>query len=234
MRFAIDPRSGIKTSIEDFLIKYGNDANDKKVFAQCFVCRNHLRVRSPHNPGRRQHFAHMRNTMCPTVAKAKSLFEGLRDTVIDPAEIHHLKMMYRNIMPQVYLKCRQLADKKLGFKEFISINEFAARKDLWNIRHLKVEYIPYILLSYRDLTRKSNPKRLHTLRFIFVREIHDVSLLWMWPTGKVGMVKLIIEKGGLVDGQMLRIDTSLTEHDWLTEEQKQFLIERVSKVIGLS
>lgn len=142
-------------------------------------------------------------------------------------------MSYIDIVPQVYLKCHFMANKKLRFKEFIALNKLAVKKGLWDIRDLGIRHIPYILLSYKDLTRKSNPERRYALRFVFVREIEDVSLLWMWPKGEAGMVKLTIERGALVYGQALYLDASFNEYDWLTDEQRGSLTKQVSKVIGL-
>jgi hypothetical protein len=234
MRIANDPENGTKISIDKFLRLHGNDTNDEGYFAKCIVCDADMSVVSNKNPQRISHFRHPRKSYCQTIKKAHRPFAHLTAKEIDENTIRAKKEAWSGIIVETYLTCYVLCRKKLKFEEFFNLLKLATGKKLWMTHDLKVQYIPYILLSYRDLTPRSNSGRRYSLRFVFVHDIKNPQDLWMWPSEKAGMLRLVLKRKIIYNAELLHLNTEFIENDWLSDEHKKLLITRAKKIIGLS
>lgn len=233
MRIAVDPCTERKINTYKFIVNYGNDTNDRRHYARCIVCNATMSVVGNHSEKRIAHFRHREDFDCPTKKNSRRLFDNLPKREIDEYTIMTKKSAFEKIIVKTYLKCHSLCKSKLKFEEFFNTVTTSTKKGLWASHDLDVRYIPYILLSYNDLTPRANRSRRYSLRFVFLNEIQTPQDLWIWPENKAGMIMLTFQKNVITNAKLLKLNALFMEKDWLTEKQKEFIEVRVRKIIGL-
>jgi len=124
-------------------------------------------------------------------------------------------------------------DFKLNAPEYEKILHLATKKGMWRYRDLVLEYVPYILLTYKDMTRKAHRKRLFNMRFVFNSKVKNYSDLWIHNEVKVDFVRLSLKGTMIHKFESFQINKLVTEDDWLSESQKERLIERTKVILGI-
>jgi len=232
MRVAIDHKIGHKISIEEFIMRYGNDASDKGEHAICPVCRGLLFIRGNHNNKKCPHFAHARHADCIVVRQGKEKYSHLTPVEQNPQIISKRKADFLELTDKTYIKCHTICDKRLKFTEYYELLRVATNKKMWSYRGLELECIPYILLTYCDLTKRKNRSRNFNLRFVFNSDVKNYSDLWIKRSGPVDMIRLSLKGNVIHHFDVIGLVAQFNEEIWLKDNQRESLRQQTSAIIG--
>lgn len=230
MKTARDHKTGYFITAVTFVMRYGNNANEKGEHAICPVCRQNVNIRGNHQSNRRIHFLHFPNAQCPIVENGGNKYSCLVSIEENPLTIEKRKRDFEELTVKAYLKCHMLCDHKLTLSEYEGLLKLATNKGMWNYHGLVLEYIPYILLTYKDLTRKGYMKRPFNLRFVFSSIINNYSDLWINPKGNTNIIRLSLKGTAIIKQECYILNLLFHEDDWLSPTQRALIVNRTKAV----
>lgn len=132
--------------MDDWVVKYGLHTD-----GYCRICHEPMFIKGQKSQ-KQTHFCHYPNSTCPSVVKNHKPYNALLSLPRDPALAISAKQWLKTHAVAVYEKLRtEFTDLALQWKEFHQLIDTANRLDVWSLKGMPHEYIPYVLLMCRDI-----------------------------------------------------------------------------------
>lgn len=154
--YAYHPTDDSRTliHIDEWVVKYGIRTD-----GCCRVCHQKVYVKASMSQ-KQTHFAHYNGSGCPSVADNRKPYEVLSNLPRDETIAAAAKEWLKNHVAEVYEKLRR-EFKELGllWTEFFQLVETANKLDIWSLKDMPYECIPYVLLMCRDKFEKNQYRK---------------------------------------------------------------------------
>lgn len=180
---AIDPQSGRLHSIKWFV-----EHNIRAGI--CSVCGDAIVVKADKTAKTRAHFAHERDSPCPTVTGNRIRYENLGASQYDDEQARHLRNAVSRDIYEIYLNF-QVITKDGTYQEFKNALIKADELRVWRYAGLTLPFVPYILVTLVDIFEKAaNKYRKGEFFFILPSEVNAYEQLWNRPNVKKKVIKI--------------------------------------------
>lgn len=147
----------------------------------CEVCRELIELRAEQSIDTSVHFWHGKGAICPTIKANRKKYEDLPASATDVEAGKRLREEIKENLFLIYGCCGAIVDglKYAEFKELISK---ATNKGIWNYHGLKLNYIPYLLVTFHDMFYAKGSK-LRDERYYVILEpgLQYLDDLWNSP-----------------------------------------------------
>lgn len=131
------------TLIDDWVVKYGANTD-----GCCRICNTPVSVKADKSQ-KQTHFAHYKDSGCPTVAENHIPYDHFQNLPRDPLVAASAKAWALRNIENIYQKLRTFVPA-LSWKELHGLLEVARREDIWSLKGMPHDYIPYVLLTCTD------------------------------------------------------------------------------------
>lgn len=142
----------------------------------CRVCHEQITVRAARSQ-QKTHFTHRPNSSCPTVIRNHKPYDALKDVERDPMLAKEAKQWVLDNLEAVHHKVKQHVPG-LIWTEFHQLLTVANQVDIWSLKSLSHEYIPYILLTCTEKFEKNGYGRKHDFFFVLETSPTTGGVLW--------------------------------------------------------
>lgn len=176
--YAYHPKDDSRTliHIDEWVVKYGIHID-----GCCRVCHQKVYVKAPMSQ-KQTHFAHFNGSGCPSVADNRNPYEFLSILPRDETLAVAAKEWLRTHVTEVYEKLkREFKELALLWTEFVQLVETANKLDIWSLKDMPLEYIPYVLLMCRDKFEKTKYRKKEVY---FVLEPSPEGITYWNESGK--------------------------------------------------
>lgn len=214
MRYAADPQSpsGQVISVEEWHRSRRDD------LAECLVCGGQVKRRPAHGGGT-LHFFHLQGSNCPTIAQAGKRYDPLKNLPRDPSLAPSNRAYFFRHLVGMHDRMR----KVLGTIKLLDVLEMcqdAKKMDVWSLKGMSVEMIPYVLLTCKD---KFDPvgNRLYPLYYVIQSPPAGASY-WNFPSSKSRHI-LEVNASNPSDFTVMPMDLSLPQNS---------TVEKIRKILG--
>ncbi|MEH6384316.1 MAG: hypothetical protein V7780_06890 [Colwellia sp.] len=126
--------------IDTWVVEHGPSAD-----GCCRICNTSISVKADKSQ-KQTHFAHYQNSGCPTVTDNHKPYEQFKDLPRDPAIADAAKSWTSKNIENIYQKLKSFVPA-LSWKELHELLEVACREDVWSLKDMPHDYIPYVLLA---------------------------------------------------------------------------------------
>ncbi|MGF6636831.1 hypothetical protein [Paraburkholderia sp. MM6662-R1] len=175
--YAYDPADPNRTliDIETWLTQNGPDA-----LGRCRICHKVLKVKAEKSQ-RQTHFAHEPHSGCPTVDENHKPYAGFRDLPRDPTVATAAKAWALENIDGIYDKIKKISPG-LTWRELHALLKTAREEDIWSLKDMPREYIPYVLLTCVDVFKANNFGRAKDTFFV-LEASPETGEYWNFPAG---------------------------------------------------
>lgn len=175
-----DPFSRKPYTIDEWIKNCGN-----RRVGECLVCGEEVSLKADRSELRTTHFAHAAGSACPTIRDNHKPFQHLQSSEIDLENATKIKQYVVDQAFQIYEKCKLFAED-LNLREFREMISCADEFGVWKYKGLTTVYIPYILLTCREMFLKKDGGKNRTADFFFAFDpnLSSVDELWIFPEKK--------------------------------------------------
>ena len=162
--FAYHPQDKSKklVHIDDWVVKYG-----PSITGCCRVCNQEVFVKADKSQ-KQTHFAHSKNSKCPTIVTNHKPFSIFKDMPRDPSLALAAKEWTLRNIDNVYQKLKKFVPA-LTWKELHGLLYVAGKEDVWSLKGMPKHYIPYVLLTCTEKF-EANKKFQRSKAMFFVLE----------------------------------------------------------------
>ncbi|HTF97454.1 MAG TPA: hypothetical protein VL995_15045 [Cellvibrio sp.] len=162
--YAYHPDDVAKTQvhIDAWVVKYGPGADGR-----CRICNTPVSVKADKSQ-KQTHFAHHRDSGCPTVVANHVPYRQFENLPRDPLISASAKEWTLTHIENIYQKLKNFVPG-LTWKELHGLLEVARQEDIWSLKDMPHDYIPYVLLTCTDKF-EANPKFQRPKECFFVLE----------------------------------------------------------------
>lgn len=126
--------------IDTWVVEHG-----PSVDGRCRICGTYMFVKADKSQ-KQTHFAHYPNSHCPTVSPNHAPYESFKNLPRDKILAQAAKRWVLTNINGVFEKIRKFVPA-LTWKEFHSLIEVANSEDIWSLKEMPHDYIPYVLLA---------------------------------------------------------------------------------------
>lgn len=161
--------------IDTWLVRY-----DRHVDGRCRICNTPMTVKAA-NSQRQTHFAHQQNSGCPTVDENHVPYTSFRRLPRDKAIAASAKTFTVEHIEGIYQKMKKFVPG-LSWKEMCELLEAARAEDIWSLKDMPYEYIPYVLLSCTKRFKRNDFGRKSDVFFV-LEPSPDRGDYWNFPVG---------------------------------------------------
>ncbi|GHS89610.1 hypothetical protein FACS189487_10170 [Campylobacterota bacterium] len=186
---AIDPNTGNTQGVDWFHL------NRKKI-GLCPVCDAEMELRAESSVTTTVHFWHGIGAICPSIKKNRKKYENLPPSSIDEQAGLRLRTEAREHIYTIYQACNAIVDG-LKYAEFRDLIAKASEKNIWDYKGFRLNYIPYVLVTFHDMFFAKGSK-LRDDKYYIVLEptIQYLDDLWNKPQSiKQAVWKVSPDKG---------------------------------------
>lgn len=169
---------------------------NRKKIGLCPVCGSEMELRAESSITTAVHFWHGMGATCPSIKKNRKKYEDLPPSVIDKQAGKMLRAEVREHIYTIYQACSAIVDG-LKYAEFRDLIIKAGEKGIWDYKGFKLNYVPYVLVTFHDIFYAKGSK-LRDDKYYIVLEpsIRCLDDLWNEPqTIKQAVWKVSPEKG---------------------------------------
>ncbi|MEG8067195.1 hypothetical protein G3N90_20570 [Xanthomonas hortorum pv. gardneri] len=173
MKIAIDPASptGATSTAEDWHRMRRDD------IAACIVCGEDV-MRRPRHGGGTLHFYHLKGSNCPTIPGASNRYHLLRALPRDPSLAKANRAYVFDNLIGIHDRMKELLGT-IRIADTLKMCKAATRENVWSLKDMPVEMLPYVLLSCMDQFPPLG-NRLHPIYFV-IQAPQDPSKYWNFP-----------------------------------------------------
>ena len=193
METALDPFEPEMVTVAQYVARHGRRMPGVvRAAARCPVCRQPMTAMGDGTANTVGHFAHRKGAgFCPTREAAQAPYLALPPSFPDPDRGRWLREVVRSQADQHLAVLQQWATY-LGPEELDEMLAIAARRRLWEYRHLQPWQVPFCLLMTREFppwtsarSGAGQPIRRLWFRFWFDSGVRGIDDLWIHREGKV-------------------------------------------------
>lgn len=154
------------------------------------------------------HFAHPPGAVCHTIGRNAVPYDHLKQIPRDTSVAQNLRKEFGLHVEHIFNKCSGLA-KNLSFKEFVDCFDEFHKAGAWEYHGLTLEYIPYLLLCFRDIFKARPPYR--DLDFYFLLEPRtNLGDLWIRPQTTAQRILQVYPSSGRIVYHQIMSDIAST------------------------
>ena len=199
--------------IDKWVVEYGVNTDGR-----CRICHKVMSVKADKSQ-RQTHFAHQQHSGCPTVTENHIPYVGFRALPHDPSIAQAAKSYALKNIEGIYLKMKKFVPA-LSWKEMHDLLSTAHREDIWSLKDMPHECIPYVLLTCTD-SFKSNKQFGRKDEVFFVLEPSpDPGEFWNFPKGYKRYIWEITLPGRAVTHHEIEL---VTPPVWYMERVRELL-----------
>lgn len=187
----------------------------------CEVCLKPMIRKGRYSEDVAEHFAHAtKGSGCPTIQENRKKYADLPPSGYDPANATIIKQAVKDNLLSVFYKARSLTDDAMSVKLFQELIQVANQKRAWEFVGLRLEFVPYLLVSLYDgmyETKRYNKTKREFVKTKFfmalepgVRHLDD---LWNKPTQIKQKIWRVFPSQQLIE-ELPIDDQALTEPHW--------------------
>lgn len=147
-----DDKSRKLVHIDEWVVLY-----HPKTDGKCRICHEAVYVRAAASQ-KQTHFAHYHNSACPTVKENHKPYESLSSLPRDPSLALAAKKWLRDNIVNAYEKIRKFPDS-LQWLEFHKLIDTANKLDIWSLKDMPFDCIPYVLLMCTEKFEKTKYRK---------------------------------------------------------------------------
>ncbi|MEZ8995890.1 hypothetical protein AB4562_03900 [Vibrio sp. 10N.222.54.A1] len=201
-------------SIDEWVKKYSPNT-----VGGCRVCHEQMTIRGARSQ-QKTHFTHKPNSSCPTIVKNHRPYDVLRDVERDPTLASFAKQWAIDNLESIHYKVKKYVPG-LTWKEFHQLLTVANEVDIWSLKSLSHDYIPYLLLTCTDKFEKNKYGRKYDCFFVLETSPTTGGVLWNDTTeGKKYIWQVNITSTREVTHHEISLDTPLP---WYTAQCLELL-----------
>jgi hypothetical protein len=186
--------------IDDWVVKYGVGTD-----GCCRICHKPMGVKGDKSQ-RQTHFAHQQHSGCPTVAENHIPYAGLRALPRDPSIESAAKTYALENIEGIYFKMKKFVTA-LSWKEMLELLETARRENIWSLKDMPHEYIPYVLLTCTTSFKANKQYGRNQEMFFVLEPSPDAGDYWNFPKGYKRYIWEITLPGRVVTHHELELTT---------------------------
>jgi hypothetical protein len=140
--YAYHPNNSTKrlVHIDDWVVEYGPNSDGR-----CRICDTAVFVKGDKSQ-KQTHFAHYKDSGCPAVVENHKPYDCFKNFPRDAALAESEKEWAFQNIDCIYEKIRKFV-KALTWSELHDLLEIARREDIWSLKDMPHDYIPYVLLT---------------------------------------------------------------------------------------
>ncbi|MEC9413280.1 MAG: hypothetical protein VX829_11485 [Pseudomonadota bacterium] len=140
--YAYHPSDPTKKPVhmDEWMVEYGPDCD-----GCCRICNTSVFVKGDKSQ-KQTHFAHYKDSGCPTVIENHKPYDCFKNLPRDPALAESAKEWAFQNIDSIYEKLKKFV-KALSWLELHDLLEVARREDIWSLKGMPHDYIPYVLLT---------------------------------------------------------------------------------------
>jgi hypothetical protein len=210
---AVDSTTGVTQDADWFHL-------NRKATGLCPVCECEMELRAASSILTAVHFWHGLGATCPTIKKNRKAYEDLPASSIDKEAGLKLRAEVKENIYTVYQSCNALVDG-LKYAEFCELIIMASKKGIWDYAGLRLNYVPYLLVTFHDMFYAKNSKLRDDKYYVILEpSIRCLDDLWNKPQSiKQAIWKVSPDKGVI---ETLPIKPTLDpEPDWFKRASKK-------------
>lgn len=162
--------------IDQWVVKYDVDTDGR-----CRVCHTTLSVKADRSQ-RQTHFAHQPSSGCPTVAENHIPYMAFRSLPRDPNIAKAAKSYALEHIEGIYLKMKGFVPG-LSWKEVHELLATARKEDIWSLKDMPLECIPYVLLTCTDSFKANKNYGRKDDMFFVLEPSPSPGEFWNFPQG---------------------------------------------------
>jgi len=126
--------------IDNWVVDYGPNVD-----GCCRICNTTIFVKADKSQ-KQTHFAHYKDSGCPTVVVNHKPYNRFKNLPRDPAVAEGAKGWAFQNIESIYHKLKGFV-KALTWVELHGLLETAQHEDIWSLKDMPHDYIPYVLLA---------------------------------------------------------------------------------------
>lgn len=157
--------------IDEWVVKYG-----PSVDGCCRICNTAVFVKADKSQ-KQTHFAHYPNSKCPTVVENHKPYEALSKLPRDQSLSAAAKSWVMNNIDGIYQKIKGFVPA-LTWKELHELLEIAKREDIWSLKDMPHDYIPYVLLTCTEKFEANKRFERPKAKFFVLEPSPDPGEFW--------------------------------------------------------
>ena len=169
---AYHPNDGTKkfVHIDDWVVKYG-----PTVDGCCRICNSNMYVKADKSQ-KQTHFAHYKNSCCPTVIDNHKPYDSFKNLPRDFTISASAKNWTIQHVDAIYNKLRKFV--ALSWKEFHGLLEVANREDIWSLKEMPHDCIPYVLLACTEKFEANKLFKRNYAKYFVLEPSPDPDDFW--------------------------------------------------------
>ncbi|WP_436862136.1 hypothetical protein [Acinetobacter haemolyticus] len=174
--YALEAESGEIKDVQWFMLNRGKRG-------VCPLCESLMELRAEKTTDRSAHLWHGRNTSCPSIPENRIKYENLTARGIDKEQGIRLRKEVLENLYTVYMSCNAIVDG-LRKPEFEQLLRLATEKGIWDYKGLRLNYVPYVLVTFHDMFYAKDSK-IRNERYFVVLEPNIKYLDDLWNDSRV-------------------------------------------------
>ncbi|ENU29100.1 MULTISPECIES: hypothetical protein [unclassified Acinetobacter] len=146
--------------------------------AVCPLCDHPMELRAEKTTDKSTHLWHGRNAYCPSIPENRIKYESLAARALDKEQGLRLRQEVIENLYNIYMSCNGIVGGlKIG--EFKQLLNLATEKGIWDYQGLKLNYVPYVLLTFHEMFYAKDSK-IRNERYFIVLEPNIKYLDDLW------------------------------------------------------
>jgi len=200
--------------IDDWVVKY-NPSTD----GCCRICGKNMFVKADKSQ-KQTHFAHYQNSGCPTVIENHKPYDLLKNLPRDNSLSESAKNWVIQNVDGIYNKLKDFVPG-LSWKEFHGLLEVANRENVWSLKDMPHDYIPYVLLACTEKFEANKQFNRPKSKYFVLEPSPEPDKFW--------------NSSGLQKKYIWEIELSsrdVTYHEIELETRESWYMKKVRKLLG--
>ncbi|WP_396233617.1 hypothetical protein [Acinetobacter baumannii] len=169
--YALEIESGEIRDVQWFMLNKGKRG-------VCPLCESPMEIRADKTPDKSAHMWHGKNTTCPSISQNRIKYQNLTARNVDKEQGRRLRQEVLENLYDVYMTCNYIGEG-LKLPDFEKLLSLATEKGIWDYQGLRLNYVPYVLLTFHDMFYAKDSK-IRNERFFVVLEPNIKYLDDLW------------------------------------------------------
>jgi hypothetical protein len=200
--YAYHPKDKLKAvlHIDDWVVEHG-----PSVDGNCRICNTAVFVKADKSQ-KQTHFAHYPKSGCPTVVENHKPYESFRDLPRDHSLSKAAKDWVFENIDGIYQKLKYFVPA-LSWKEFHGLLEVGNKEDIWSLKDMPHDYIPYVLLACTEKFDANKQFKRPKAKFFVLEPSPETGELWNSDGLQKNYIWEVTLPSRIVEHHEIKLDT---------------------------